>query len=287
MGLYPNQSRAFRYRDPSRAFGADSIPYSSWPSVKMVKRYTQDQRIATGVNRLIQWRNLVSISRLFLAISLEVVRIVQAQMALSQLKTLLAGDDSPPRAGCSASVAPASDPAEIQKEIDSIKAKQLDAAVKLLQNGCNFLKLVGKLAFEKIIPFSFGVDEQRGAVFGCIAQAIGIHRNWPHVRNLEKKHAEALAKKGATPARSQSFDRTRSHSEVPTLHHISFTEGWKSKSFNTGPQDSQSDAQLSAARKALQERMDARAEAAVRQTSNAGAGYMEVTEDIDLDLSPK
>ena len=90
-------------------------------------------------------------------------------------------------------------------EIASLKAAQKDAAEKFVQNNCNFFKLIGKLAFEGVVPYSFGVNERYGAVLGVVAQIIGVSRNWPRVKRLKRKHEQTLKKLGERPVdRSQS-----------------------------------------------------------------------------------
>jgi len=176
MPLYPNRSKW----NPSIA---DSVPYQSWPSTRMLKLYNRDRGIQLYLKKLLMARNLVSTCRLVLAITLEVVRMVQCHYAVRALRN----------AQCR-TISTAS-------EIASLEAQASDAGEKMIQNNCNFFKLIGKLAFDGVIPFSFGIDERRGAVLGVIAQVIGISRNWPLVKRLKKKHEQALHKLGE---RSQS-----------------------------------------------------------------------------------
>ena len=57
---------------------------------------------------------------------------------------------------------------------------------------------------------------------GCIAQAIGVHRNWPYLKHLKKKHKEALLKlgQGLSSPRATSVSVSSGMSKLKSDIHI-------------------------------------------------------------------
>ena len=89
MGLYPNRLNTFEYYDPTVA---RTIPFKRWPSTRMFALYKKDRSLQLQTKILVQVRNVVSLSRLVLAIILELVRLRQSTVALGILKVEVAAE---------------------------------------------------------------------------------------------------------------------------------------------------------------------------------------------------